>query len=400
MKLILHSLLFVIFISSYENLVAGELLSERTYRKLADVQKLIDKGSFDKALKKLNRVAKSVAGKNYENAVVQQTYGYLYTETDKMDLALEAYENSIKHDVLPVAVQQSVRLTLVSLYIQEEQWVSARGHMEKWLSVEKSPNPKILVLAAYIYLSENNHTQAIKLLNRAINSSAEAEESWFQLLVGELLTIEDYVQAAKVLGKVVERYPENKQYWQQLANTYYLLDKADQALAVMMVSYQKGFINSETELVKLAQMYLYQELPFQAASLLDVEITKGKLAENAANLTLLYQAYLAAREYTLADKVMGRLLPVSEDIDLVYEAALIKLELENWSQVIGLLKDLKLDGFPKKGEVLLLLGIAYYESGDYENARFQFDQARQLESSRKRAGQWLRHLQDRSAVSG
>lgn len=391
-------LLIVLFLLCGAHAFAGELLSERTYRKLAEVQKLIEAGAEEKALSKLDRIAESLTGRGYEQAVVQQTYGYLYTETDQIDKATAAYENSIRENVLPAAVQQSVRLTLVQLYLQQDKSESARQHMETWLGLEKSPSPQILVLAAHIYLQQEVYARAIELLSKAISTDPAPQESWYQMLIGALLNSENYERAVVVLRQVLERYPANKQYWLQLASTYIALEKPRESLSTLTLAYQQGLLSSEKELLQLAQMYLYVDLPYQAAQLIDAEIGKQRIEASADNLGLLYRSYLAAREYERADQVMAQLLPINQDAALVYDAAMIKLELERWPEVISLLNGLKDKEFSAQGEVLLLLGIAYYETGDYEKARTQFIRAKQQERTRKRAGQWLKHLEIRGVT--
>ena len=71
---------------------ASHSVSERTYRQLSRVHELMQRQRYAEALAGLDRMRSRVKRKPYENALVLQTYGYIYARQDQYRQAIDALE--------------------------------------------------------------------------------------------------------------------------------------------------------------------------------------------------------------------------------------------------------------------------------------------------------------------
>ena len=117
MKKALMSLL-VLFLSGLllvEAATAGEAayrLSERTYRQLSAVHELMQQQRYDEALAGLDRMRPRVEHKAHEHALLLQTYGHLYANTEHYQRAVDALARSLALNALPQPATERTLYTL------------------------------------------------------------------------------------------------------------------------------------------------------------------------------------------------------------------------------------------------------------------------------------------------
>jgi tetratricopeptide (TPR) repeat protein len=369
------------------------LLSESTYKRLSTIHELMGEEKYDDALKRLNVLADTVSSRKYEKAVVMQTYGYLYVSTDQPRKAIAAFNQSLESQAMPEPAEQNVRLNLAQLYMSVGEAHKAVNIYEAWIKLEKSPSPAGYALGGMLYAEVKNYALAAKYLKSAIAASEVPREDWYRLLLAIYYEDKKYSQAASLLTAMVSYFPTKKEYWQQLSAVYSTLGNDSESLAVMQLAYLNNLLTEEKELVNLARFYMYMEMPYKAALLIEETMKKGAMESSRENLEMLYQAYLSANELEAAVDTLFRISDLSPDRDVLLKIAQLQAEMFRWDEANKTITKAISAGSPDNaGRAYLIQGITFYELNEQEKAVESFNHALQESETKKEAQQWLAFL--------
>jgi tetratricopeptide (TPR) repeat protein len=180
----------------------------------------------------------------------------------------------------------------------------------------------------------------------------------------------------------------------QLSLIYGAREDYRRSLAVQQVAYLQGFLADDKELRRLARTFMYNELPYPAAQLLEKGLADGLIERDAEALELLASAWIAAREYESALPPLRQAAQQAGDGNLSVRLAQVFMQRERWADAIEALQQAVAQGGLKDpGGAQLLLGICQYNDGRVEQARASFARARGHESSREAADRWITHLE-------
>jgi tetratricopeptide (TPR) repeat protein len=192
-------------------------------------------------------------------------------------------------------------------------------------------------------------------------------------------------------------WPGNALYWDLLAGTYLELQDDASALATLMVAYENGLVFEEAKLLNLIRLNLFLDVPYQAAVILEAELSVGRIAESQETLDLLLSAWTRAHEFDRALSVIDRLAPLSGDASYLVRKARLLSEQARWDEAIEAAEAaLVAGGLEDTGETLLLKGIAQAELGRYDDALATLQEASGLESeAATSAAAWSDYVRDR-----
>lgn len=368
------------------------LLSEKTYKALNQAQELMEKENYQQAKQQLDSLLSTVEKGSYEQAVVLQTLGFLYSSLEQYKKATEAFQQALDLNALPDDVTHTLRYNLAQLLIADEQYKKGIPLMESWLAAEKKPDNTVYVLLASAYYRVNNFSKAVERIQIAIKNDKAPKEDWYRLLLSSHLSLKHYKSAISVLELLITRYPDKKMYWDQLATLYMQENKEFTSLAVRMLAKRLDLTEPKT-LVNLADMYRYLRVPYKAGQLLEQGIKQNVIPSNFENLNKLADSWLAARENQRAVDTLKVMLPMDSSGDTQLKLGQIYISMEQWGNAIDTLSSaLKLLKGKKLGQTYAMLGTAYYHQDNFEQAKAQFLKAASFEAQKKQAAQWLQHI--------
>jgi tetratricopeptide (TPR) repeat protein len=368
------------------------LLSEKTYKALNQAQELMEKENYQQAKQQLDSLLNTVEKGSYEQAVVLQTLGFLYSSLEQYKKATETFQQALDLNALPEDVTHTLRYNLAQLLIADEQYKKGIPLMESWLAAEKKPDNTVYVLLASAYYRVNNFSKAADRIQIAIKNDKAPQEDWYRLLLSSYLSLKHYKSAISVLELLITRYPDKKMYWDQLAALYMQENKEFTSLAVRMLAKRLDLTEPKT-LVNLADMYRYLRVPYKAGQLLEQGMEQKVIPSNFENLNKLADSWLAARENQRAVDTLKVMLPMDNSGDTPLKLGQIYISMEQWGNAIDTLSSaLKLLKGKKLGQTYAMLGTAYYHQDNFEQAKAQFLKAASFEAQKKQAAQWLQHI--------
>jgi len=392
MRYPLIAILFISCVLAVQSVTAATL-SERTYKRLTIIHELMGENKYSEALKRLDALAPRVKKNKYEYATILQTYGFAYAATDQYKKAVKAFNEALSSNALPEQVQHSMRYNLAQLYAAIPDYKAAAKAYEVWFTKAENPSADSFVFAATLYAQLKQYKKAIANIKTAISMSPKPKESWYQLLLAMYYQEKQYSNAAGVLETMVALWPDNKKYWKQLSGVYFTLKKNRKALAVQELANKRGFLTEEKELMNLVNMYLYQNIPYKGAALLEKETQAGRIPSTGKNLQKLGEAWMIAKENDKALNYLGQAAEKQNKGKLFLQMARLHTDKENWSKVIQSAdKALAAGDLKDPGKAHLLRGMAYFEQGKKQTALAAFRKGAKYPKSKKQAGQWINHI--------
>jgi len=369
-------------------------ISAQLYKQLTVAEKLISQQSYVAARQKLQKILAGVKAESYEQALVLRSLASVYALENNYAKAAQFLQQCTAMQQLPAKQQQAALLNLGQLYMATEQYRQAIKILTTWLAKSEGGHQQVLVLLANAHAQLKQYRQALPYIERAIKQAKKPKEGWLQLNLALHYELENYTAAAGILKKLVRLFPDKKDYWQQLASIYQQLRKYAKALAITHLAYEKGFIQSETQILALFNLFLYQKQPYQAANLLLQEINAGRVKRTAANWERLANAWTSAREYKQAIKALEQASLLHEKGDLYLQLGRIHVEQELWEAAIKAInKALRKGKLSRTGEAYILLGMSLYETGQIAAAKKAFQTARKYRKTKKSAEQWLNYIE-------
>ena len=363
----------------------------RISRYLEAATKKIEEGGPEAAAELLDKLSVNRMN-DYEKARFFIFRAYVAYEEGSAEKAIEYFHNALDQHILPVKDETRLRFNIAQLYAGLQDWDNTIAAIDAWMPWAQEPDPLAYYLKAIAYFQLDKFDEAIVNAKDAVELSEDPKEGWLQLLAALYIQKEDYENAAPVLEQLVLHYPK-KAYWVQLSLIYGAREQYPRSLAVQQVAYDQGFLNEDKELRRLARSYLFANMPYQGAKVLEKGLEDGVIEGDAEAYEMLANSWIASREYTKSLPPLDRAAELSSDGNLYVRLGQVYLQGEDWQKAIDALeKGLDKGKLEHEGTALLLLGIAYYNTGHPDRARSYFLRARGHEKTRQSADAWIAHL--------
>ena len=367
----------------------------RISRYLGAAAKAVDAGDPQEATRLLQKLRPNRLNP-YERALVYRMLAHVAYGANESEAAIGYFVKVLEEEMLPIRDEAKVRFNIAQLNASLQQWHEVIAWMNRWLLYVEEPDPLGFYLMGIAYYQLEDFDAAIAQTKKAVELSPEPRQSWMRLLAALYSQKQDYENATPVLEELVLRFPK-KQYWVQLSLIYGAREDYRRSLAVQQVAYAQGLLTEDKELRRLARSYLYRELPYPAAKVLEKALEDGAIARDAKAFELLANSWIAAREYERSLDPLQRAAELSEDGNLYLRLGQVHMQGESWSQAAALLeKAVDKGGLKDPGNAQLLLGIAYYNDARAARARSSFLRARQHDSTRDAAKRWITHIDTES----
>jgi tetratricopeptide (TPR) repeat protein len=279
--------------------------------------------------------------------------------------------------------------------MQEEKWKEGAAALEEWFKTAATPNSAAYYLLAVAYYQQEKFTEALAPAKKAVElmDKAKPNESWLSMLSALYLQREEYKEAIPVLQQLIAAAPDKKTYWMQMSSVYGQMEDYANALAIMQLANNVGLVTEDSEVRRLADLLLFNDVPYRGAQTLEAAMEKktvnldDKLYEKLAN------CWIAAGEYDKAITPLTRAAEMASTGDAFIRLGEVQVQREDWPAAIaavqrgvdkGQLKD--------PGNAQLMLGIAHYSQKEFAAARPFFERARQSDKHRQIADSYLQAI--------
>jgi tetratricopeptide (TPR) repeat protein len=169
------------------------------------------------------------------------------------------------------------------------------------------------------------------------------------------------------------------------------------ALAIMQLANNVGLVTEDSEVRRLADLLLFNDVPYRGAQLLETAIEKklvnldDKLYEKLAN------CWIAAGEFEKSINPLQRAAEMSQTGDTFVRLGEVQVQREEWAAAItAIQRGVEKGQLKDPGNAQLMLGIAHYSQKEYAAARPFFERARQSDRHRQVADSYLQAIRAQS----
>ena len=381
-------------------------LRSKVYDQLSRAQGLADAGNQAEAFEVLDNVKSKASSMNsYELAMMYNFYAFIHYEVENYDQAIAAFENVVQQQPIPETFEQATLFSLAQLHMMRGNYDKTIVKIEQWEAIQKNLYPskdipaKNLVLKAQAMYQKQDYIAASKYINAAVlqietnDLGFQVDEQWYVLQRAVYFELKQPENVKNVLLKLVKRF-EAPKYWLQLAGMYGELEQEEKQLAVMEIAEQKSFIATGSDMFNLAQLYYYHQMPYKAAAIMQKAMDVGKLPEDERNLTFLAQSWNFAKETEKAIPVMLAAAELSDSGELYAQLGQMYLNMDKWKQAVAASQQaLEKGGLRNEGMSHLVIGLAQFNVGEYNEALNQLAKAQEYDGSRGMAQQWSKFVE-------
>ncbi|MEE4144666.1 MAG: tetratricopeptide repeat protein [Halieaceae bacterium] len=374
-------------------------LRNNIYEKLAAAQEAAEAKDLNTAAGILDEMIAS-GGKNalnsYELANVYNLYAFIHYSREDYAKALKAYENVVAQPDIPIAMEVNTKYTIAQLYFVQEQWQKGINALLDWFAITDSPNANAYVLLSQGYYQTKDYDKALLNVEKAINMYTADDklpkEQWYNLARFLYFEKNDVKNTVATLEKLLTHYPK-KEYWVQLSHMYGEQKKEGLQLAAMDTAYVQNMLDKGTEQVTMAYLYLNAEVPYRAGKVMEKGLKDGSIQDTSKNYEIAASAWRQAQELDKAIPAMEEAAAKSDDGELYARLGNIYLDSDrNKEAIVAINKGLSRGGVKRPDTARLVLGMAYFNTKQYDKAREAFQAAGRDERSAKYAEQWIKYL--------
>jgi tetratricopeptide (TPR) repeat protein len=331
----------------------------------------------------------------YERGTVERILFSISYAQEKYDEARGHLQKAIDSGGLNAQQIDEARYQSAQLYMQEEKWREGAAALEEWFKTATNPNSAAYYLLAVAYYQQEDFNRALAPAKKAVElmDQAKPNESWLSMLSALYLQREEYKEAIPVLQQLIAAAPDKKTYWMQLSSVYGQMEDYANALGIMQLAHNVGLVTEDSEVRRLADLLLFNDVPYRGAQVLESAIEKkivnldDKLYEKLAN------CWIAAGEYDKSIAPLQRAAEMSSSGDTFIRLGEVQVQREDWPAAIAAIqRGVDKGQLRDPGNAQLMLGIAHYSQKNFDQARPFFERARQSDRHRQIAESYLQAI--------
>jgi len=377
-------------------------MSESVYKKLTAAQELIEAGDHTGGLEKLRDLEQSKRLSNYERAQIYNYFAYTYFSLENYPEAIRAYRNVLATPELPEALELNSVYTLSQLYFIQEDYRKAIELLNRWFELTELPTENAYMVLGQAYYQLEEYKEAITPLMAAYNLVKERgkppKENLLLLLQACHLNLGDYKSVLTVSRELVVRYPK-RTYWITMSGAYAELKQYDKQMAIFEMLFERGDLPRGNQQLNLANLYLMHDVPYKAAKVIDQGMKKELIKEEVRSLRLLSQAWTLSREDKKSIPPLKMAANLTEkDGQLDLRLAHAYMNTDRYKEAISSLRTaLKKGGLRRPDQANEMLGLALFETKNYNSAINAFQAASKDKRSRTSANRWIAHVKNERA---
>jgi tetratricopeptide (TPR) repeat protein len=331
----------------------------------------------------------------YERGTVERILFSISYAQEKYEEARGHLQKAIDSGGLNAQQIDEAKYQAAQLYMQEEKWKEGAAALEEWFKTATTPNSAAYYLLAVAYYQQDDYNKALAPAKKAVElmDQAKPNESWLSMLSALYLQKEQYKDAVPVLQQLITAAPDRKTYWMQLSSVYGQMEQYENALAIMQLAQNVGLVTEDSEVRRLADLLLFNDVPYRGAQVLESAIEKklvnldDKLYEKLAN------CWIAAGEYDKSITPLTRAAELASSGDAFIRLGEVQVQREDWPAAIAAIqRGVDKGQLKDPGNAQLMLGIAHYSQKNYSAARPFFERARQSDKHRQIADSYLQAI--------
>ncbi|WP_417658577.1 tetratricopeptide repeat protein [Pseudidiomarina sp.] len=343
----------------------------------------------------------------FDTAYLNRFLGNLYAADNQVEKAFDLVKKAADADVLGFGDQALVLKLTADLALQSEEYRTALTYYGRWLQFTGEADPDVFLRIANAYYELKQFEKIVRPADLAIaayEAEGEFNKNPYVLKVAAYYETENYREAIKVLEVGLNKLPTEKVWWSQLGMLYMLTEQIDKALQTLEISYLAGYMDKESQIKALIQLYANSQIPHKAATLMVKHLNAGDIEKTARNYQSAASSFEQAREYSQAAAMYGLSAELqetqAEKAEFYRRQGTAYLRAEEYSKAAdSFLRALDL-GIEEKGRVYMSLTEAYFYDNNFREALKSVQEAKKSSDQRRNAVSWEQYIRQKASNRG
>jgi tetratricopeptide (TPR) repeat protein len=351
-----------------------------------------DGSNIDNALVMLLEIN---AKKDYDKAFLNRFIGVMYAQKGEEKKSLEYLNKAVEPDILNEAEQAESLKLVGDLQMQVEGYKEALVAYDAWMAFTGKSDANVWLKIAQANLALKQFDKVIVPADKAIAALGDKiNQNPYVIKLNSYYERQMFKECVEVLETAVQVLPEIKLFWTQLASFYAMTEDYPNSLATLDLAYKQGYLDKESQIIMLANLYAQSEVPHKAAALLEKYIDSGLVKRDDKNLFTLANSWHAAQHIDKAASYYGELAKMTNLSKHYSKQGMLLNQDEQFAKAITALKKAIEIGVQNPGRLNQSIAESYFYLGNYKQAYVYIQQALKDPKSRRTAKGWVSYIKD------
>jgi tetratricopeptide (TPR) repeat protein len=351
-----------------------------------------DGSNVDNALALLLDIS---AKKDYDIAFLDRFIGVMYAQKGDEKKAITYLNKAIAPDILNEQEQADSLKLVGDLQMQVEGYDKALVAYDAWMDFTGISDANVWMKIAQANLALKQYAKVIAPADRAIAELGDkVSQNPYVLKLNSYYERKMFKKCVEVLETAVQILPEVKLFWTQLGSFYAMIEDYPKSLATMDLAYKKGYLEKESQIKMLANLYAQSEIPHKSAFLLEKHIDSGLVKRDDKNLFTLANSWHAAQHIDKAASYYGELAKMTNLSKHYSKQGMLLNQDEQFAKAIVALKKAIEIGVKNPGQLNQSIAESYFYLENYKQAYVYVKKALKDPKSRRTAKGWVSYIED------
>ena len=307
------------------------------------------------------------------------------------------------------AQEPAPRITLIELtphiavndaaaLIEAKKYADAIVILHGFIANQPEQVPEAFYLLGLAHYQLGDYAKARMPAERAARLASDAPVSWLELAADILKRSNQPRAAIPWLEQLIDKAPGNKVYWLELSVAYEKVGDFEKSLATMRLAQQTGLLTEDGDFRRLSDLLVHQGLPFQGAEVLDQALAAQTVSADEAAYTKVGTAWFMAGETDRAVQPLENAARAAAGGDGYVRLANVHITRQDWpAPGAALHAGLGKGSLTDEAHADLLMGVALYAEGKFDEAREWLTMATQSDRHPAMAQSYLDAIDARTA---
>jgi len=335
------------------------------------------------------------ARKDYDAAFLNRFIGVMYAQKGEEKKALDYLNKAVAPDILNETEQADSLKLIGDLQMQVQGYKSALVAYEAWMNFTGKSDANVWMKIAQANLELKQFAKVIPAADSAIAELGDkVNQNPYVLKLNAYYERKMFKKCVEVLETAVQVLPEVQLFWTQLGSFYAMIEDYPKSLAIMDLAYKKGYLEKESQIKMLANLYAQSEIPHKSAVLLEKHIDSGVVKRDDKNLFTLANSWHAAQHIGKAASYYGELAKMTNLSKHYSKQGMLLNQDEQFSKAIVALKKAIEIGVNNPGRLNQSIAESYFYLENYKQAYVYVKKALKDPKSRRTAKGWVTYIKD------
>ncbi|GAB3291189.1 hypothetical protein [Pseudidiomarina andamanensis] len=343
----------------------------------------------------------------FDTAYVNRFLGNLYAADGQERKAFDLVKRAADADVLGHGDQALVLKLTADLALQLEEYRTALTYYGKWLQFTGEADPDVFLRIANAFYELKQFDKIVRpadLAIQAYEAEGEVNKNPYVLKVAAYYETEQYKEAIKVLEVGLNKLPTEKVWWSQLGMLYMLTENIDKALQTLEIAYLAGYLDKESQIKAMIQLFANSQIPYKAATLMVKHLNAGDIEKTARNYQSAASSFEQAREYAKAAEMYGLSANLQETqadkAEFFRRQGNAYLRAEQYMKAADAYMKALDQGIEEPGRVYMSLTEAYFYENNFREALKYVQEAKKHRDQRRNAASWEQYIRQKASNRG